>query len=123
MIKKCKWCKKEKEMTGKRMFCDNRCKTNYMNAQRRGKLQKKEMLSEGIKKEKQNTVNTLAGILTKFSSTPDQCLRIQVEIPVERVGFDIIQYLNQKVVIGFIDKIDNETGNQKKDETGRFFND
>lgn len=34
MIKKCKWCKKEKDMKGKREYCNAKCKKAYENSKR-----------------------------------------------------------------------------------------
>jgi phage terminase small subunit len=36
MIKKCKWCQKEKEMKGKKLYCTPKCKKAYENSQRNG---------------------------------------------------------------------------------------
>lgn len=119
MIKKCKWCGKESQMNGKREYCDKRCKKNYENAKRRGKLSKKKFIDELTGYELQNVVKILIGQLAKVSTTADQCLRMQVDVPLELVKFDTIQYLNQKIVIGFMDekketdKRDNEPGKSK----------
>jgi preprotein translocase subunit YajC len=111
MIRPCKWCKKEQEMEGKKKFCPGRkCKNAWVYANRTGKLKNKKKQIEITKTP--DTVKTIVGLLTKVSTTADQCVRIQVDIPVERVTFDTIQHLNQKVVIGFVD----ETKEDKKDE-------
>lgn len=121
MIRKCKWCGKEQEMQGKREFCPGeKCKNAWKYAKRTGKLEKKN-ISDEIPDEN-NTVHTLLGQLTKVTTTADQCLRIHVDIPIERVKFDTIQYLNQTLVIGFVDG-GAEEDEQKEQKNGkeRFF--
>jgi len=99
-------------MKAKQLFCPgDKCKNAWKYAKRTNKLDKKEDAG-GIK-----PVQTLIGQLTKVSTTADQCLRVQIDVPIERVKFDTIQYLNQKVVIGFVDEIgeDEKEPEQKKD--------
>jgi hypothetical protein len=105
-------------MRGKREFCPgDKCKNAWKYANRTGKLKKKEIQDDTG--ENLNTVKTLIGILTKVTTTSDQCLRVQVDIPVERVNFDTIQYLNQKIVLGFVneekDKQDKKDTSEEKD--------
>ena len=113
MIKKCKWCGKESQMNGKREYCDKKCKKNYENAKYRGKLIKKEFTDEQTDNENKTVVKTLVGQIINVQTITDQYLRIKIDIPVERVNFDTIQYLNKKIVIGFVDE---EKENNKKDK-------
>ena len=114
MIRKCKWCGLEREMNGKMEFCSKKCRNAWGYANSHGKLDKREQ-----KDEPQKTVQTIVGQLTKVSTTADQCVRIQIDIPVERVKFDVIQFLNGRVVVGFIEGNENEkrnSGEKEKDE-------
>ena len=65
MIKKCKWCGKESVMNGKREYCDKKCKKNYENAKRRGKLGKRELTNEQSDK----IVNIFIAHLGKVTTT------------------------------------------------------
>jgi phage terminase small subunit len=56
MIRKCKFCGKEKEMHGKQLYCDARCKKNYENSLRSGPRKKKEKIN-GLKKESHSQNN------------------------------------------------------------------
>jgi len=121
MIKSCKWCGKKQEMNGKREFCPGeKCKNAWKYAKRTNKLDKRAISDRDI-----NTVKTLIGQLIKVATTKDQYLRVQVDIPVERVNFNTFQHLNQKVVIGFVDEINDGKDDKKTDKTGkkRFFDD
>lgn len=106
MIKSCKFCKKEfNAKNPKALYCDPKCKKSYENS-----LRGKKKVANGVRTQPGdidipdgNAVHTLLGQLTKVTTTADQCLRVHVDIPIERVKFDTIQYLNQTVVIGFVD--------------------
>lgn len=118
MIKPCKWCGKKQEMNGKREFCPgDKCKNAWKYARRTGKTGKRE-----IDNDNQNVVKTLIGQLTKVTTTADQCLRVQVDIPFERVTFDTIKYLNQKIVIGFVNDIEETEKKEEHNPKDRFFN-
>lgn len=120
MIKKCKWCGTEKEMNGKQVFCGNRCKQAYKYANKTGKLNKRKIdkIKPTISK---NKIPNLVGQLTKVTTTMDQCLRIQIDIPVEKVGFDTIQFLNQMVVIGFVQNDEEKEYKPQRHTKERFF--
>jgi len=55
MIKKCKFCHKEIEMSGKRLYCNDRCKKNYENSLRSGPHKKKD--KTGIRKKVSHSQN------------------------------------------------------------------
>jgi hypothetical protein len=127
MIKKCKWCGKEQEMRGKREFCQGeKCKNAWKYANRTKKLDKKESVNKNQDKTETNNGQfpTIVGQLTKVTTTQDQCVRITVDIPVESVNVDTIQYLNKNVVIAFIEENGKEE-KTNKEENGKdkFFND
>jgi len=120
MLKKCKWCGKEQEMNGKREFCPGeQCKNAYKYSKRTGKLGKKSLPKEVPSKTK--PINTLVGLLTKVTTTMDQCLRIQVDVPVEKVKFDTVQYLNHTIVIGFIEEDGKKAKEQAESGKDEFF--
>jgi len=107
-------------MTGKRKFCrGEKCKNAWKYAKRTGKLKNKQKQTD--KGRIPNTVKTIVGLLTKVSTTADQCLRVQIDIPVDRVKFDTIQYLNQSIVIGFIDDIKEDEKEKITKESNKDF--
>jgi hypothetical protein len=127
MLKKCKWCGKKQEMRGKREFCPGRkCKNAWVYANRIDKTEKK----ESVKNQKDipddtSKFPTVIGQLTKVTTTADQCVRISIDIPVENIEVDVIQFYNQKVVVAFIggnEKEDKKT-NTKPEAKDKFFND
>jgi phage terminase small subunit len=54
MIKKCKFCHTEKEMTGKQLFCNPKCKKNFENSQRNGGQKKNTQEKEKYSKSTQS---------------------------------------------------------------------
>jgi hypothetical protein len=122
MIKKCKWCGKESLMNGKKEYCDKKCRKKYEVSQRRGKLSKKKFIDGLTGDESQNIVETLIGQLAKVTTTADQCLRLTVDVPIEKVNFDTIQYLNQKIVLGFVNDI-KESDKKEEPEKKEVFDD
>lgn len=113
-------------MKGKREFCPgDKCKNAWKYANRTGKLDKKENQKKAESKNgtDHGKYPTILGQLTKVTTTADQCVRIQVDMPVESVKLNMIEYLNHSVVVAFI-----EDGNDEKKESAeenskdRFFN-
>jgi hypothetical protein len=127
MIKKCKWCKNKVEMRGKKVFCSEKCKQAYKYAKNTGKIEKKNSVNDSKDNipDDQYKFPNLIGQLTKVTTTVDQCVRITVDIPVENVNFDVIQYFNQNVVIAFIGENEKEGIKKETKQEGKdkFFND
>lgn len=113
-------------MTGKREFCPGeKCKNAWKYANRTGKLKNKEN-QKNIPKGVPNKIGkfpTIVGQLTRVTTTADQCVRIQIDIPVERVDVDTIQYLNRSVVLAFIEENEEKNKEYKPKDSGkeRFF--
>lgn len=112
MIKTCKQCHGEYNARNpKSEYCSKSCKKRWENLQR-GKPNGRDV-DESVSGE--NPVHTLLGQVTKISTTADQCLRIQVDVPLERVKFDVLPYVNQTVVVGFVE---NGVEEDQEQETG-----
>jgi|ADurb_H2B_02_Slu_FD_contig_31_2125803_length_936_multi_5_in_0_out_0_1 hypothetical protein len=126
MIKSCKFCKKEfNAKNPKTLYCGPKCKKGYENSLRgkpKGKGVERTRDISDMSADEISTVHTLLGQLTKVSTTMDQCVRFQIDVPVERVKFDTIQFLNQTVVVGFVDGDPKERSEQEeKNGKERFF--
>jgi len=107
-------------MRGKRVFCPGeKCKNAWKYANRIGKIERQKLnTSENIAEQIKNIPDsigeypTIVGQLTRVTTTADQCVRIQIDVPLERVKVDTIQYLNRSVVLAFIE----DNGKEEKSE-------
>lgn len=112
-------------MKGKREFCPgDKCKNAWKYANRTGKIETKKNGTEIPQNIPENisTLPMIVGQMVRVTTTADQCVRIQVDIPIERVGFDVIKYLNRRIVVAFInDDEENSKKDTDKSDTERFF--
>lgn len=119
MLRQCRFCNTEFEARGKRLYCSDKCKKNYENALRgKPKPPKLNYIPENIN---DSSVHTVLGQLTKVSTTADQCVRFQIDVPLDQVKIDTVQFLHQTVIVGFVPIEQDNGAPEEKTGKERFF--